>query len=118
MDTVANATASPGRPGTPKGTTPRPIKPDLSKEYYSRYIERPKSVRSQRVTEKYDIPKRPSSVHTVRREIVTPAKGQEHPTETSEIHHYFPPPHIHHTEGKCEVCDYYRVKKLLELIKE
>ena len=79
-------------------------------------------MRSQRVTYKPQLPPRPSSVSAMRHEVDTwtgaPALEHGHPTELAETHHYYPPPHIHHTEGKCEVCDYYRVKKLLELIKE
>ena len=107
IDSVAKATNDrpAGKTEAPKekgATTHR----RFANEYY--YKQRAKSAHSQRTTERFQLPPRPHSVGAIRHEDeAAEESGEEHGTE-------YAPCHPHHTEGKCEFCDYMRVKKLLE----
>jgi len=110
MDNLSKATSNPVpiRPTTPKPEEKISAKPQFSKELY--FKQRAKSARSQRVTESPSLPPRPKSVGTMREEDRMEEEPQKHITEHARHHHH----HFNHTEGKCEFCDYLRVKRLLE----
>nr|XP_058973047.1 uncharacterized protein LOC131799345 isoform X2 [Pocillopora verrucosa] len=81
-------------------------KPQFSKELY--FQQRAKSARSKRVSERPTLPPRPKSVGSVRNEGKVAEITQNQVVEHAHPHHF------NHGEGKCEFCDYLRVKRLLE----
>lgn len=111
MDTLskANSKPVPTRPVTPKPEEKRPPRPQFSKELY--FQQRAKSARSQRVTERPSLPPRPKSVGSIREEDKALDETENHFTEHARHQHHH---HLNHTDGKCEFCDYIRVKRLLE----
>ncbi|XP_068740410.1 uncharacterized protein [Montipora capricornis] len=114
MDTLSKATSNPlpGRPAAPKPEEKNLGKPQFSRQLY--FQRRAKSACSQRVTDRPRLPPRPKSVGSMRDEEKQEAETEnqvvEH-TEHARHQHYH---HLNHTEGKCEFCDYLRVKRLLE----
>lgn len=107
MDTLskANSNPVPTRPAAPRPEEKKPFRPQFSKELY--YQQRAKSARSQR-TERPPLPPRPKSVGSMRDEDKIGEATENQVTEHAHSHHF------NHTEGKCEFCDYLRVKRLLE----
>lgn len=113
MDHVAKATTKkadfPTRP-----STPQPTKSTFANEYF--YKQRTKSAQSQRVTERMELPPRPKTVHSFRNEAKETTEEEPKQGEQPKEHAHEHGSHVHHTEGKCDYCDYTRVKKLLEYL--
>ncbi|KAJ7388579.1 hypothetical protein OS493_036807 [Desmophyllum pertusum] len=105
MDTLMKASSNPVpmRPTALKPEEKKTLKPQFSKELY--FQQRAKSARSQRMTERPSLPPRPKSVGSMRDEEKVAEATDNQVTEHA---------HSHHTEGKCEFCDYMRVKRLLD----
>lgn len=108
MNTLNNASSSSVhmKQSVPKATEKKTTKPQFTKELY--FQQRAKSARSQRVTERPTLPPRPKSVRSVRDEDKVAEITQTQVVEQAHPHHF------NHPEGKCEFCDYLRVKRLLE----
>ncbi|KAK3732223.1 hypothetical protein QZH41_015315 [Actinostola sp. cb2023] len=109
MNHVAKATTKHTHPVRPK--TPQPNKPKFPNEHF--YKQRAKSAHSQRIMDRVDVPPRPKTVHTFRneaKEVNQESLGLEENKEHDHTNH------AHHSEGKCELCDYMRVKELLEYL--
>lgn len=113
MDHVAKATTK-EVPSTARPTTPQPKKPIFTNEYF--YKQRAKSARSQRITERIDLPPRPKTVHSFRNDANEVTEGLKLEKDEPNEHAHDHTNHVHHTEGKCEFCDYQRVQRLLEYL--
>ncbi|EDO30948.1 predicted protein [Nematostella vectensis] len=120
--TKATDKSSPPRPSTPqhgrRGSTQQSSQPKFVNELF--YKQRAKSAHSQRPTDKLHLPPRPKTVASFRPEDFANESAEQTWAPKTEDHrnahdrgHF---DHVHHTDGTCDRCDYYRVKMLLEYL--